>query len=71
MALTCQFCKREVSPNAATTYRKVTGWVARRTQGGSNAIRLRQEHDEFACGQCIDLAKRGHVNGQMGFEEVM
>jgi hypothetical protein len=58
----CVFCGQEVlSP--ATAYRKVTGWERKRDGGGTNALALREPHDEFAHVSCVDRAKV-HVPGQ-------
>jgi hypothetical protein len=60
----CHFCKQPMSTTTPGTYRKATGWIESRLGGGSNALRLPQQHDEWAHRGCIDREKRGHVWGQ-------
>lgn len=59
MAKACSLCGNSVNPQ--TAYRKVTGWEAKREDGGTNALRLRQPHDEWACYECIDSRAKARV----------
>lgn len=52
----CKFCLTPVNP--MTDYRKVTGWERKRDGGGTNALRLREVHDEWAHALCIDKQAR-------------
>lgn len=55
---TCSFCGEAVNPNR--DYRRVTGWEKRRSEGGTNALRLREPHeDEWACASCVDRGASG------------
>lgn len=55
---TCTFCGKAVDPNR--DYRRVTGWEKRRAEGGTNALRCREPHeDEWACVSCIDRQASG------------
>ena len=53
----CTFCGSPINPDR--DYRKVTGWERRRDQGGTNAIRLREPTNEWACMACINLQAKG------------
>lgn len=53
----CTFCGVKINPDQ--DYRKVTGWERHRTQGGTNAIRLREVQPVWACRWCIDRQSRG------------
>jgi hypothetical protein len=59
----CHYCGDPVSHR--TDYQKVTGWVKSRAQGGTNALRGREEHDEWACRWCVDKLAKG-VSPQQG-----
>lgn len=59
----CPFCGCAVTPRDA--YRKVTGWErVHRPAGGTNAIKLREPLEVFACRPCIDLQASGISVGQ-------
>lgn len=60
----CQFCKKEISPNATGVWRKVEGWVQNRKAGGANAVALAEPLPGFACNYCIGLARTGKNNDQ-------
>jgi hypothetical protein len=62
MGKECVFCGGPPGPNP---YRKVTGWERHRQQGGTNALRLREQHEEVACMHCIEREARG-VSAQQG-----
>jgi hypothetical protein len=54
-----------VNPNAADTYRRVTGWErARRSAGGTNGLSLPEHSNVYACDSCIHEMKRGISEGQ-------
>lgn len=57
----CVFCGEPVKPGV--DYRKETGWALQREKG-TNALALREAHDEWACWGCIDKMKRGLDVGQ-------
>lgn len=58
--LQCKFCELSVDPYATTTYRFVSGWErAHREGGGTNALRARTPHDDWACWNCIDKLSKG------------
>jgi hypothetical protein len=52
--LSCSLCGVEI-PSAASAYQKIIGWAQPRSQGGTNALRLRVPLDEYACAICIDI----------------
>ena len=61
----CALCHQPVDPLASTTLRKVSGYVGKRgAVGGTNAVRLKQEHDEFIHAMCAERVKQGHSFGQ-------
>ena len=62
---TCEFCGTPIR-NPNTSYRKVTGWERKRTDGGTNALRCREPHDEWACTVCVDKEAKGIGVGQIG-----
>jgi hypothetical protein len=53
----CIYCRAEINPDV--DYRKVEGFEQRRTQGGTNAIRLRKSLDVWACAHCVGRASKG------------
>jgi hypothetical protein len=53
----CRFCLREIDPDLA--YRHVSGFERKRPGGGTNALRLREPHDSWACSQCVDRLAAG------------
>lgn len=62
---TCVFCGEAVNPEF--DFRKVEGWERnRRSAGGTNAIRLRVQKDEWAHKFCIDKMARGIPANQGG-----
>lgn len=66
---TCAYCSQQVSLNSPGTFQKVTGWAERRgATGGANGVRMREDHDEFAHRNCIDLAAKGHRFGQQAMD---
>ena len=59
---TCAICEQEVKLNEPRVHRRVSGWTTYRgATGGTHALRLRQEHHQYAHGECIDRAKAGHL----------
>ena len=59
MILPCALCGEPLRTDQIGNYRKTTGWAEKRDAGGSNAIRLRKDLDEWAHGGCVDLEARG------------
>ena len=59
MIVRCAFCHEPVDTDRPGAFRRVTGWEKNRDQGGTNAVALRQPHDDWACAPCIDLAVKG------------
>lgn len=49
----CAVCGEPVLPHSHDVLRKVQGWVERRSQGGTNALRGRVELHEYAHRGCI------------------
>lgn len=60
----CVFCNDDVDPKQG--YRKVTGWEQRRAAGGTNAVRLREASDQWACRWCIEKQAKGQHHAQTG-----
>ena len=54
---TCAFCGTGVNPREPGVWRKVSGWVQNRKQGGANSISLPEAEFGYACNICIDIAK--------------
>lgn len=64
--ISCVICGAPIeNPTVTSAYRRVSGWVRRREDGGVNAIRLRRELDEWAHVTCVDRAAAG-LEGQGG-----
>jgi hypothetical protein len=62
----CFFCGDTVDTREHSTFQYVHGWVAPRSQGGANALRLRDPQPRWACSTCIDLrVKRLENQGQL------
>lgn len=53
----CIHCSDPIDPDQ--DFRKVIGWERRRGAGGTNAIKLRQPQDEWACRYCIAKLVKG------------
>lgn len=64
MAGNCTFCGSPI--NVDRDYRKVSGWSRERGAAGStNAVRLKEKGDEWACAPCVDKQVRG-VSAEQG-----
>ncbi len=63
----CSFCGEEVDRESSRTYRRVIGWEHPRSEGGTNALALREPLDEWACFLCIDKLRRQIAPGQGSF----
>lgn len=57
----CSFCQQPVDPHGPRTYRRVVGWTRPRREGGTHALRLRRELDEYACADCVDSMAAGNA----------
>lgn len=63
--MTCALCGREISKDEQLhAYRRVVGWEKPRTQGGTNAVALREVTDVRAHASCVRLAADGIAIGQ-------
>lgn len=62
--LKCMYCGKEISLNR--DYQRVTGFEKRRNQGGTNALRLREPQEEWACMFCVDRQAAGLNVNQEG-----
>lgn len=60
--LKCVFCESVVKPEQ--DYRRVIGWERSRSQGGTNALRLRKQLEQWACRWCIEKMVKGIAVGQ-------
>jgi hypothetical protein len=58
----CVFCGGAIDEDR--DYQKEEGWVRRRHEGGTNALRLRRVRDEWACWVCVDRQSRGVHHAQ-------
>ena len=54
----CVLCDKPIT-NMRGTHRRVTGFEKSRLQGGTNAVRLRRQLDEYAHDICVDRAAAG------------
>lgn len=59
----CVYCGAEI-PSPLHAYRRVVAWERKRRQGGTNAVRLREQLDEYACARCVDAVAAGRDPGQ-------
>ena len=55
MLVPCHFCGREVKTTDLGVFRFVEGWEKVRSQGGTNALSLRNSADRWAHGTCVEL----------------
>ena len=60
----CSVCEREINERIEKVWVKVTGWEAKREQGGTNHIALREQLNEFMCVGCMTLTQAGLNPGQ-------
>jgi hypothetical protein len=56
--LRCVFCGRVIA-SPAHGWRKVVGWERERSQGGTNALAVRQPLDEWCCVEDMQKLRRG------------
>lgn len=63
LATYCALCGDPIDA-PLSAYRKITGFIRHRDQGGANAIRLREDTSEFAHVTCVDLAASGIAPSQ-------
>lgn len=56
----CVYCADEVDTRAEGVFSLQTGWMKNRSQGGGNALALREpiQPPQFACGHCIERLQR-------------
>lgn len=59
----CVYCRATIE-STRHAYRRVVAWERKRKQGGTNAVRLREPLDEFACSRCVDAIADGRDPGQ-------
>ena len=59
----CTYCNDPVDIRAPGVYSLQTGWMKNRTQGGGNALALREpiRPGQWACPFCIEERQHGHV----------
>jgi hypothetical protein len=62
MKVPCAFCPYEVDLKEPGIWRLKTGWCQQRKTGGSNAIRLPKEHDQWAHNHCIDMETKQKIS---------
>lgn len=58
----CTYCNDPLDVRAEGVYSLQTGWMKNRSQGGGNALALREpiEPPRYACGECIGKLQRHH-----------
>jgi hypothetical protein len=59
----CHLCKKPIE-SSDRVYFEVTGFERPRTQGGTNALRLREQTGRVAHVECVDKAAQGVEPGQ-------
>lgn len=52
----CHYCGKQI---VGTLYQRACGWAKQRSDGGTNALRLRRTSDAYACHPCLDLLDAG------------
>ena len=59
----CTYCNDPVDIRAPGVHSLQTGWMKNRTQGGGNALALREpiRPGQWACPFCIEERQHGHV----------
>jgi hypothetical protein len=67
MKVPCHFCKVPVDIEAPGTYKRVTGWVKNRTEGGANAVAMPGPATGYACKPCIDMSRTKPVQAESLF----
>jgi hypothetical protein len=55
MNVPCHFCQLPIGTTSPGTYRRVTGWVKNRTDGGANAVAMPGPATGYACKPCVDM----------------
>lgn len=64
MRVRCYYCGESLDADRTGVYQLVRGWERRRKSGGTNAIRLPERADRWACHACIEIRAAGFVEGQ-------
>lgn len=59
----CFYCGSAIE-SMRFAYRRVVAWERKRRAGGTNAVRLREPLDEYACAPCVDAVAAGRDPGQ-------
>lgn len=62
----CYFCGKPIRPRDRGTHHLISGWVAQRTQGGANAVRLMRDEGKLAHRLCVDEAKMTFAEKRQG-----
>ena len=62
LVLCAMGCGESVNPSDHRTYRRMIGWARPRGAGGTNALALREDLQQYAHAECIDKAKSGLLN---------
>jgi hypothetical protein len=62
----CEFCGDPIDTRRPGVYSMQQGWMKNRTQGGGNALALREtvRPAQYACGFCIE-ERQHHRAGQL------
>lgn len=63
----CVYCNDEIDMRAPGVFSLQTGWMKNRSQGGGNALALREpiQPPQFACGECVGRLQR-HLSPDQG-----
>lgn len=70
LIVTCIYGGERIKLNSPYTYEKVSGWVKRRSDGGANAVALREPMGIYACEMCISKLKQGAKIDQLSLEDL-
>jgi hypothetical protein len=54
----CEFCDQPVDPDEPGTWRRISGWVERRAQGGSNAVKYITTPTAYAHANCLKSQRK-------------
>ena len=59
----CSACEKDLRPSQ-NPWQKVSGWERKRHGGGTNALKLREAHQEWLCAECMVKRTLGGASEQ-------
>ena len=67
MMTNCYYCGVAINSDSIGVYQLVRGWERRRSGGGTNALRLAERAQRWACHACIEAQVKGYADNETLF----